>query len=255
MLGLESLILPTSLNLFPFYFGEAFYKSLPQENSLAFFDKIQFTGSPFSIFGDMYVQPYLATPHDDHNWSTVSTLEKNYFNSFRLERSASDYIGSDFNKFWMVEPGLFNFFGELVEQDLYYGWSHSVLIDTQTYFDHSPYALTNFIGDGFMKHLVTDVFNIFVGPSELDESTLLNLRDWGASYVPGSSSNRVSAGESSGLENDNYLNPEQKSRENGESFHEWFPGLYILDGRFDSKFFLFFLRFFLLLVVPSLALS
>lgn len=106
-----------------------------------------------------------------------------------------------------------------------------------------------------MKHLVTDIFNIFVGPSELDESTLLNLRDWGASYVPGSASNRVSAGESSGLEIENYLNPEQKYRENGEGFHEWFPGLFILDGRFDSKFFLFFLRFFLLLVIPGLTIS
>lgn len=138
---------------------------------------------------------------------------------------------------------------------MYYGWSHSVLIDTQTFFDYSPYSLTNIFGDSFMKNIVTDIFTIFVGPVELDESNLLNLRDWGSSYSPGATTNRISGGESSGLENSSNLNREQLSRENGESFHEWFPGLYVLDGRLDSKFSLFFLRILLVFLIPILIIS
>jgi hypothetical protein len=80
--------------------------------------------------------------------------------------------------------------------------------------------LSNIFGDSLVRSFVTDIFNIFIGPVELDESNLLNLRDWGSSYSPGSTSNRVSGGELSGLENTEYLNSEQRSRENGESFHE-----------------------------------
>lgn len=155
----------------------------------------------------------------------------------------------------MIEPNFYKFFGEYVDPDLYYGWSHSVLIDTQTYFDYSPYSLTNIFGDSLLKNIVTDIFTVFVGPSELDESSLLNLRDWGSSYHPGSTTNRISGGEMSGLEDNLSLNMEQKVRENGEGFHEWFPGLFVLDGRFDSKFFLFFLRIFLIAVVPIASIS
>jgi hypothetical protein len=94
-----------------------------------------------------------------------------------------------------------------------------VNIDTQTYFDYSPYALTNILGDSFMRSLLTDIFSIFSGPVELDESTLLNNSEWGSNYVPGSTTNRISGGMSSGLENTATLNLEQKLRENGESYH------------------------------------
>jgi len=66
------------------------------------------------------------------------------------------------------------------------------LIDTETYFDYSPYSLTNIFGDSFMKNLVTDIFSIFIGPVELDESKTLNLMEWGSNYSPGISTNRVS---------------------------------------------------------------
>lgn len=255
VIGLESLIFPGNLNLFPFYFGESLFFELYSLSNLEFFDRIQFVNSPFNPFGDMNIPPYMSTPHDDHNWAISNSLEKSYFNSFRLERSASEFTGSDYNSFWMIEPNFYKFFGEYVDPDLYYGWSHSVLIDTQTYFDYSPYSLTNIFGDSLLKNIVTDIFTVFVGPSELDESSLLNLRDWGSSYHPGSTTNRISGGEMSGLEDNLSLNMEQKVRENGEGFHEWFPGLFVLDGRFDSKFFLFFLRIFLIAVVPIASIS
>jgi hypothetical protein len=75
-------------------------------------------------------------------------------------------------------------------------------------------------GDGFIKYIITDVFSIFVGPIELDESNTLNLKDWGSNYTSGSTSNRVSGGETSGLEISANLSKEQKIRENGESYHE-----------------------------------
>jgi hypothetical protein len=106
-----------------------------------------------------------------------------------------------------------------------------------------------------MKNLLTDVFSIFSGPVELDESTLLNSSEWGSNYVPGSTTNRISGGMSSGLENSFMLNSEQKLRENGENYHEWFPGLYVLDGRFDSKFSYFYLNLFLILILPITIIS
>lgn len=253
--GLEMLIAPLDDNLIPYYYGENFYMNSSSLSDISKFDTFQFANTPFSVFGDMSTQPFLATPHDDHNWTISNSLERAYFDNARLEKSSSDVLGGDSNKYWPVERNFYNFFGEFVESDLYYGWSHSVLIDTQTFFDYSPYSLTNIFGDSFMKNIVTDIFTIFVGPVELDESNLLNLRDWGSSYSPGATTNRISGGESSGLENSSNLNREQLSRENGESFHEWFPGLYVLDGRLDSKFSLFFLRILLVFLIPILIIS
>jgi hypothetical protein len=51
-----------------------------------------------------------------------------------------------------------------------------------------------------MRAIVTDIFTIFVGPVELDQSNLQNLNDWGANYTPGFRTNRVSGGEMSGFE-------------------------------------------------------
>ncbi len=97
--GLESLILPSENNLMTFYFGEVFYFDNLYSTKIINFDNIQFANAPFSIFGDMSVPSYLATPNDDHNWAISNSLEKSYFNSFRLEKSSSDFIGSDTNKY------------------------------------------------------------------------------------------------------------------------------------------------------------
>lgn len=99
VIGLESLIFPGNLNLFPFYFGESLFFELYSLSNLEFFDRIQFVNSPFNPFGDMNIPPYMSTPHDDHNWAISNSLEKSYFNSFRLERSASEFTGSDYNSF------------------------------------------------------------------------------------------------------------------------------------------------------------
>jgi hypothetical protein len=90
----------------------------------------------------------------------------------------------------------------------------------ETYFDYSPYALTNIFGDGLVRSFVTDILTMFVGPVELDQSNLLNLNDWGSNYTPGVKTNRISGGEMSGLENSSTLDLDQKIRENGEFFHE-----------------------------------
>jgi len=248
--GLENLFFFNKNGLINWYLGEIFFSNIENYNNIIKFDILQFINSPFNSFGDMFIQPYLSTPHDDHNWTIINYLEKLYFNNVKLSKSQSDLNTGDTSKFWPIERNLHTFFGEFLEYDLYYGWSHSVLIDTQTYFDYSPYSLTNIFGDGLVKHLLTDIFSIFIGPSELDESNYLNLKDWGSNYSAGSTSNRISGGETSGLELSSSLNKEQIIRENGETFHEWFPGFYVLDGRLESRFSIFFLRITVFFLIP-----
>lgn len=65
--GLEMLIAPLDDNLIPYYYGENFYMNSSSLSDISKFDTFQFANTPFSVFGDMSTQPFLATPHDDHN--------------------------------------------------------------------------------------------------------------------------------------------------------------------------------------------
>jgi hypothetical protein len=57
------------------------------------------TNTPFNPFGDMFINPYIFTASDDHNWVIFETLEKNYFNLVRLEKSNSNSSSGDTEKF------------------------------------------------------------------------------------------------------------------------------------------------------------
>ena len=97
--GLENLVFFNNFNLYSWYYGESFLRKIKLfDNSLSNFDILQFANLPFNIFGDMNVPPYLATPNDDHNWVISNSLEKNYFDSVKLQKSSSDVVsGSSSN--------------------------------------------------------------------------------------------------------------------------------------------------------------
>ncbi len=98
-----------------------------------------------------------------------------------------------------------------------------------------------------MSKLLIDALNLFVGSREFDTKDEPGLDDWGHSYGPGSvlrerwtysTENQTST-----------LDANQRSRNNLEQYHEWFPGLFVLDGRLDVKQPVFFLRLLILALV------
>jgi hypothetical protein len=218
--GIEDLVFFKESGQISWYYGEYFSKKIKNLDLENRSDYLNFANTPYNIFGDIPTPPHMATPHDDHNWLMSETLENSYFDKVRGLQTQSNTNSYDTLKYWPVDRNSYLWFGEFLENDLYYGWSHQVLIDTETYFDYSPYSLTNVFGDGLLRGLVTDILTMFVGPVELDQSSLLNLNDWGANYSAGFRTNRVSGGESSGFENESTLDLDQRIRENGESYHE-----------------------------------
>ncbi len=162
----------------------------------------------------------MLTPNDDHNWTVTGTVESAYFNNLKLLQAASETNQADTTKYWPVERNLQMWFGEFLEKDLYYGWAHRALIDTESYFDYSPYSLTNVLGDGLVRQLVTDVFSIFTGPVELDSDRSTTLNDWGSNYLAGSSSNRTMGGYTGAIENYYTQNALQRAGNNGEFYQE-----------------------------------
>jgi hypothetical protein len=94
-------------------------------------------------------------------------------------------LGADPTRFWPIERTLYIWFGEFLESDIYYGLSHVSLIDSDTFFDYSPYSITNIFGDNAMRILITDILSLFNGPVELDELPTMNLKHLGGSLIPG----------------------------------------------------------------------
>lgn len=241
--GLESVLwnLPNWKSYW--YRGEGFTEFITSLGTQEKFDNLQFTLEPFKMGGDMYLPPHMLTPSDDHNWTINTTFENNYFQSYKLMVTKSDSLQADTLRYWPIERNLHIWFGEFLEKDLYYGWSNRSLIDTEHYFDTSPYALSNILGDNFSSKFLIEVLNLFVGAKEYDSADEYSLDDWGHSHGPGSvlrdqwtfsTENKVTT-----------LDSNQKSRLNDENYHEWFPGIYVLDGRFDVKKPIVHLRFFL----------
>ena len=245
-----------SLNYESWYFGEQFSVLIENFSDIDKYQIINLTHTPFSSSGDMFIQPLLLNSYDDHNWTINTTIEEDYFKSISSSSKISNTIFSNVENYWLLSRNSYIKFGEFLEYDLYYGWSHRSLIDTDEYFDASPYAYTNIVGDGFMRLFLTDILSIFSGPVEFDQDNSLNINEWGANYTVGKSTNRIRGGfGGSDIENYSNLLTEQKSRENGESYHEWFPGLYVLSGSIDVKQPLFFIRLFILVVIPILLFS
>ena len=245
-----------SLNYESWYFGEQFSFLLENFSDIDKYQIVNLTHTPFSSSGDMFIQPLLLNSYDDHNWTINTTIEEDYFKSISSSAKISNTIFSNVENYWLLSRNSYIKFGEFLEYDLYYGWSHRSLIDTDEYFDPSPYAYTNIVGDGFMRLLLTDILSIFSGPVEFDQDNSLNINEWGSNYSIGKSTNRIRGG-FGGSETENYSNllTEQKSRESGEIYHEWFPGLYVLTGSIDVKQPLFFIRLFILFVIPVLLFS
>lgn len=249
--GLEQTMLQTDDGLLSWYFGEFFTKRRTGLSEISKLDIIISTTINTLPWGDQYQQPFMLTPHDDHNWTLNSTVENTYFNNIKMLQSVSETNQADTTKYWPVERNLQMWFGEFLEKDLYYGWSHRVLIDTESYFDYSPYSITNIFGDGFVKLVFTEIFSIFSGPVELDELPSTTLNEWGSNYVPGSTTNRTLGSYTGDSENYYTQDINQRSRHNGENYHEWFPGMFVLDGMFDAKQGMFFLTILLILLVPT----
>jgi hypothetical protein len=101
-----------------------------------------------------------------------------------------------------------------------------------------------------MRILITDILSLFNGPVELDELPTMNLKHLGGSLIPGGSNNRISI---DGFQTTDVFDSNQRKRENGEQFHEWFPGFYVLDGRLDVKHSAIFLKFLMLVILPLVA--
>lgn len=251
--GLENIMLHTDSGLMSWYFGELFTKRFTNFNWLQNLD-ILISGITTPGIGDQYIQPFLLTPHDDHNWGITNSIESLYFNNIKMQQNLSETNQADTIRYWPVERNLQIWFGEYLEKDLYYGWSNSVLIDTEAFFDYSPYSITNIFGDSLIKQIFTEVLTIFNGPIELDEDSNLTLFNLGSNYVPGSSTNKIIDSMSENSELYYTKNSNQRAKNNGEMYHEWFPGLFVLDGMLDVKHSIFFLTLLLMTIVPMSAL-
>jgi hypothetical protein len=65
--GFEDLILFKDSGQYSWYYGEFFNLKIRNLDEISRLDQLQFTNTPFNIFGEINIPTHLITPHDDHN--------------------------------------------------------------------------------------------------------------------------------------------------------------------------------------------